>query len=118
VTSHITDNNTNFFKVLVYDLFSPILFHPQDAPEKYMRSLFSTMAHQLRIHRRRALIPTMLSLDTFLTALIFSIVLSFAQVGEHTKFDMLVLGLLFTWLPMLVIFTNVDLTPVFADRTG
>jgi hypothetical protein len=29
-----------------------------------------------------------------------------------------VLGLLFTWLPMLVIFTNVDRTPVSADRTG
>jgi hypothetical protein len=35
------------------------------------------------MHRRRALIPTMLNLGTFLIALVFSIVLSFAQVGER-----------------------------------
>jgi membrane-bound lytic murein transglycosylase len=117
VTSRITENDTDFFKVLVYGLFSPILSHQQDAAGKYTKSLLSVMAHQLRMHRRRALIPTMLNLGTFLIALVFSIVLSFAQVGEHTKVDMLVLGLLFTWLPMLVIFTNVDRTPVSADRT-
>jgi hypothetical protein len=118
VTTHITKNDTEFFKVLVYGLFSPTLSHRQDVAGKYTRQLLSAIAHQLRMHRRRALIPTMLNLGTFLVALVFSIVLSFAQVGEYTKVDMLVLGLLFTWLPMLVIFTNVDRTPVSADRTG
>jgi hypothetical protein len=118
VTSHINKQDNEFFKVLVYGLYSPILSDPHDAAAKYTRSLLAVIAHQLRMCRRRGMIPIMLSLGTFLVAFVFSIVLSFAQVGEHTKVDMLVLGLLFTWLPMLVIFTNVDRTPVSIDRTG
>lgn len=117
VTRHLSKKDNEFFKTLVYGLFSPILAGSQDEAAKHTRHLLAVIAHQLRMHRRRALIPTMLNLGTFLVALVFSIVLSFAQVGEHTKVDMLVLGLLFTWLPMLVIFTNVDRTPVSADRT-
>ncbi|KAH7408076.1 hypothetical protein DE146DRAFT_361438 [Phaeosphaeria sp. MPI-PUGE-AT-0046c] len=118
VTSHIREKNSDFFKVLVYALFNPMLADSQNAAARYTKPLLTVIAHQLRMHRRRAFIPTMANLGTFLIALVFSIVLSFAQVGEHTKVDMLVLGLLFTWLPMLVIFTNVDRTPVSADRTG
>lgn len=117
VTTHVNKKDDEFFKTLVYGLFSPILSDSQDEAAKHTKHLLAVIAYQLRMHRRRALIPTMLNLGTFLIALVFSIVLSFAQVGEHTKVDMLVLGLLFTWLPMLVIFTNVDRTPVSADRT-
>lgn len=118
VTSHVSSNNGDLFQVLVYGLFRPILSSPDDAATIYTINLLTVIAHQLRMHRRRAVIPIMLNLCTFLITLVFSIVLSFAQVGEHTKVDMLVLGLLFTWLSMLVIFTNVDRNPVSADRTG
>jgi len=118
VTSRVSGKDTKFFSVLVYGLFNPILSGPQNAAMKYTKNLLSVIAHQLRMHRRRAVIPTIANLVTFLIAFVFSIVLSFAEVGENTKVDMLVLGLLFTWLPMLVIFTNVDRTPVSSDRTG
>lgn len=105
-------------QVLVYGLFSPALGDVHTEATELTTMLLTTIAHQLRMFRRRAVMPTMASLGTFLIAFIFSVVLSFAQVGEHTKVDLLVLGLLFTWLPVLVIFTIVDRNPISSDRTG
>jgi hypothetical protein len=107
-----------FFKILVYALFWPVLGPSNEADTELTRHLLVAIAHQLRMHRRRAVIPTLASLGTFLIAFVFSVVLSFADVGQYTGVDMLVLGLLFTWLPVLVIFTIVDRNPVSSARTA
>lgn len=107
-----------FFETLVYGLFAPVLGRKRERETKLTKYLLAAIAHQLRMHRRRSVMPTMASLGMFLVAFVFSVVLSFAQVGEHTKVDLLVLGLLYTWLPVLVIFTIVDRNPVSSERVA
>jgi hypothetical protein len=109
---------SKLLEALVYGLFSPALGDASTVATELTTALLTAIAHQLRMFRRRAVMPTLASLGTFLIAFVFSVVLSFAQVGEHTKVDLLVLGLLFTWLPILVIFTIVDRNPISSDRTG
>jgi hypothetical protein len=107
-----------FLEALVYGLFCPVLEDGCEESTQLTTLLLTAIAHQLRMFRRRAVMPTMASLGAFLIAFVFSVVLSFADVGDHTKVDLLVLGLLFTWLPVLVMFTIVDRNPVSSDRTG
>jgi hypothetical protein len=114
----IPDDDRTFFQTLVYGLCCPAIANRDDEDAELTRDLLSAMAHQLRMLRRRAVMPTLASLGTFLAAFIFSVVLSFAQVGENTKVDPLVLGLLYSWLPILVIFTIVDRNPVSSQRSA
>jgi hypothetical protein len=69
----------------------------------YLREIHKALAYCNRAptsdapsFHRRVVIPTMANLGTFLITLVYSIVLSFTQVDEHTKVNMLVLCLLFT----------------------
>lgn len=90
--------------------------YPDDAV--LLRELASTMAFQLRMLRRRGVIPTLGSLATFLTAFVFSVVLAFDDLGDRTTAHSLAIGLLFSWLPLLIIFTIVDRNPSSADRSA
>lgn len=90
----------------------PLAGNVEDPALIYTRQLLSEIAFQLRMLRRRAVIPTLASLGTFLVAYISSVVLSFANVAPSGSVDQLGLGLLYTWLPVLVIFTIVDRNPV------
>lgn len=49
-------------------------------------------------------------------AYIFSVVLLFAEVGGESSVDSLILGLLYGWLPILVVFATVDRNHVSANR--
>ncbi len=82
------------------------------------REILSELAYQLRMLRRRGVIPTMASLGTFIAAFVISIVLSFADAGQYATVEPLGLGLLFGWLPVLVIFAIVDRNPVSAGRSS
>ncbi|OIW22757.1 hypothetical protein CONLIGDRAFT_694582 [Coniochaeta ligniaria NRRL 30616] len=97
-----------FLETLLYGLFRPVAHRNYDGHEdgELTSQLLSQLAYQLRI------------LATFLVAFVFSVVLSFAEVGESSTVDPLILGLLFSWLPVLVIFTIVDRNPVSSERTG
>lgn len=109
-----------FLVTLLYGLFRPVV-HRRDDPHgdgELTSQLLSQLAFQLRMLRRRAVIPTLASLATFLVAFVFSVVLSFAEVGTSSTVDPLILGLLFSWLPVLVIFTIVDRNPISSERTG
>jgi hypothetical protein len=114
------NNAKEFITVLMYGLFRPV---PANTPDftgtddrKKTAKLLSELAMALRMLRRRGVIPTLSSLATFLVAFVISIVLSFADVrGSIVNF--LVLGLLFGWLPTLVIFTIVDRNPVSSGRS-
>ena len=104
-------------ETLIYGLFRPM--SGDRAPDvELTRQLLTMLAFQLRMYRRRGVIPTLANLGVFLVAYIFSVVLAFAQLGdENTPFS-LAFGLLVTWLPLLVIFSIVDRNPVSSKRTS
>jgi len=109
---------TDHLATLLYGLFRPTVQDGFD-PHKdgvLTSQLLSQLAFQLRMLRRRAVIPTLASLASFLVAFVFSVVMSFAEVGESSSVDPLIIGLLFSWLPVLVIFSVVDRNPVSVDR--
>jgi len=80
--------------------------------QRITRNLLNTLAHKLRMHRRRGVVPILANLAVFLLAYIFSIVLAFSDLGENTTVFVLDLALLFSWLPVLVVFAIVDRNPV------
>lgn len=110
-------DSERFYTALVYGLFRP-LPQPDDPDQRYTAQLLSDVAFQLRMLRRRGVIPTLASLGTFITAFIFSIVLAFDEEAGNRTGSPLTLGLLYCWLPLLVIFTIIDRNPVSADRSA
>lgn len=76
------------------------------------------LAFQLRLYRRKGVYPLWFSLIWFLLAFIFSIVIAFAQLGDNTTAHSLALGLLLSWMPVLVLATIIDRNPVASTRCG
>lgn len=113
-------NSERFYTALVYGLFRPDPHSgvKYDPDQHYTAELLSDMAFQLRMLRRRGVIPTLAGLGTFITAFIFSIVLAFDEEAGNRTGSPLTLGLLYCWLPLLVIFTIIDRNPVSADRSA
>ena len=115
-----------FLEVLVYGLFRPLTAAGGSADEEggeadavlLLRELAATMAFQLRMLRRRGVLPTLGSLATFLIAFVFSVVLAFDDLGDRTTAHSLGIGLLFGWLPLLIISSIIDRNPVSADRSA
>lgn len=111
-----------FLEVLIYGLFRPLTATSTDedgeADAVLLRELAATMAFQLRMLRRRGVIPTLGSLATFLIAFVFSVVLAFDDVGDRTTAHSLGIGLLFGWLPLLIMSSIIDRNPVSADRSA
>ncbi|KAB5560223.1 hypothetical protein GE09DRAFT_962289 [Coniochaeta sp. 2T2.1] len=101
-----------FLEVLVYGLFRPLRaesaeeYEDGGADAVLLRELAATMAFQLRI------------LVTFLIAFVFSVVLAFDDLGDRTTAHSLGIGLLFGWLPLLIISSIIDRNPVSADRSA
>ncbi|KAK4445168.1 hypothetical protein QBC34DRAFT_358660 [Podospora aff. communis PSN243] len=108
--------NGRFAKTLIYGLFRPLRDPDDDADIQYTKQLLALLAFQLRLLRRRGVVPMMLSLGTFLAAFVFSIYQAFGATGEGVDVTALTLGLLYSWLPMLVICSIVDRNPVSSDR--
>ena len=75
------------------------------------------LAFQLRLQRRRGVWPLAFNLVWFLLAFIFSIVVAFDEsLGDNSTAHSLALGLLLTWLPVVVVATIVDRNPISATR--
>lgn len=104
-------------RVLVYGLFRPLSPNNSEHDVVLLQQLLSMMAHQLRMQRRRGVIPTLARLGTFLVCFVFSAILAFGEMGDNTTAHSLALGLLVLWLPLLETFAIVDRIPVSADRT-
>ncbi|KAM7210408.1 hypothetical protein V8F06_014212 [Rhypophila decipiens] len=116
---------TRMLKALVYGIFRPLSDERTadgTAPAQDVeltRQLLVQVAFQLRMLRRRGVIPMLANLGTFLVAFIFSVVLAFASLGDGSNSNFsLAFGLLVTWLPLLVVFTIVDRNPISSERTA
>ncbi|KAK3332753.1 hypothetical protein B0T19DRAFT_353144 [Cercophora scortea] len=127
----LPDNNL-YFKTLVYGLLRPTA-HISEALALELREtrdepvpldilltdeLLENIAYQLRMLRRRSVIPTLASLALFLVAFVFSVVLTFGDLGTDNDVLYMSLGLFLLWLPILVTFSIVDRNPVSSKRTA
>jgi hypothetical protein len=104
--------------VLTYGLFRPL--SNGNAPDvELTNQLLVQLAFQLRMLRRRGVIPMLANLAMFLAAFVFSVFLAFTELeGDTTTPFSLAFGLLLTWLPLLVVFTIVDRNPISSERTS
>lgn len=109
-----------FHASLVFGLFRPLAKNngSVDHDQQYTAELLSTIAFQLRVLRRRGVIPTLASLAIFLVAFLFSLVLAFGDIDGNRTGAPLTLGLIYCWLPVLVILSIIDRNPVSAERTA
>lgn len=73
------------------------------------------LAEQLRAGRKRGVVPIYISTWWFLFALALSIQSAFGDLGHNTTAHDLALGLLLSWLPVLILCSIVDRNPVTAD---
>jgi hypothetical protein len=126
------DPSRGFLEILTYGLFRPVVgiggevgFQPNDPEvedrveeaETMTTELLREMAFHLRMLRRRGVYPAMVNILVFFIAFAISLVLAFGDVGEGTTGHVLTLGVLVSWLPLLVLFTILDRNPVSADRS-
>ena len=110
----------HFYIPLLYGLLRPTVDPNQDAhsDKEILRQLLSVLAFQLRMLRRRAVIPALASLGVYIVAFVISVSILFIEVGPGAMVAPLVLGLLFNWLLVLVGFTIIDRDPISSERTG
>jgi hypothetical protein len=90
----------------------------QDPDVELSEQLLLALAFELRMLRRRGVIPMLVNLWTFLVAFIFSVVLAFAELDGGSNAFSLAFGLLVTWIPLLLVFTIVDRNPISSDSTA
>lgn len=115
----LEENGTSqpMLDLLVYGLFRPM---SDDGSEdvQLTRQLTLSLAFALRMLRRRGVIPMLANLAVFLVAFVFSLVLTFHDLGggDGSFSFSLAFGLLMTWLPLLVVFSIVDRNPVSSAR--
>ncbi|KAK4202353.1 hypothetical protein QBC40DRAFT_43685 [Triangularia verruculosa] len=135
-------SKTEFLEPLIYALFrgfvpldvgeaaalalSTTYPPPNTTPEQRERSeqakiwtseLLQEMAFQLRMLRRRGVYPSLVNVFLFCVAYAMAVVLAFSDVGERTTAHALALGILVSWLPLLVLFSILDRNPMSADRS-
>lgn len=129
---NVTKDENLFFKVLIYGLFRPQAYiHPNLEVQLSIdtgngrpidmvltEELLVTLAYQLRMLRRRGVIPILGSLVVFLVAFVFSVVLTFGEFGDNINVIYMSIGLFVLWLPILVMFSIVDRNPVSSERSA
>ncbi|KAK4984754.1 hypothetical protein LTR66_008388 [Elasticomyces elasticus] len=112
-------------QVLLYGLFRPLSkdtedrrVHDPDTDISATRVLLYNLAFQLRMLRRRGVYPQFINIIWFLVAFTISLVTAFADLGNNTTAHSLALGLLLSWLPVLVTMMIVDRNPSASTRAG
>ncbi|KAF1984168.1 hypothetical protein K402DRAFT_359520 [Aulographum hederae CBS 113979] len=74
-----------------------------------------TLASRLREGRKRGVVPVFISTMWFIFSLAISIQSAFGLIGSNSQAHDLALGLLLSWLPVLILCSIVDRNPVAAD---
>lgn len=110
-----------FITALVYGLFRPLTVDNMwpngvEAQAK-AGALLQEMAFQLRMLRRRGVYPAFISIFVFFVAYAVSLVLAFGGLGDRATAHSLALGILVSWLPLMLLFAILDRNPVSADRS-
>ncbi|KAK0620900.1 hypothetical protein B0T14DRAFT_587753 [Immersiella caudata] len=129
-------DKTLFFKTLIYGLFRPrasltmetkkqlVTRRPADLADHepldmiLTRDLLIELAFQLRMLRRKMVIPVLTSLAVFLVAYVFSVVLAFGDLDKGIDVVYMSIGLFVLWLPVLVAFGIIDRNPTSSERTA
>lgn len=104
---------------VLYGLYEPLSSGPDDATKKKekTRHLILLVSHALRQQRRRGVVPLICTMVIFLAAFIFSIMLAFYADADSTVTP-LTLGLLYSWIPAMVMLTIVDRNPHSPERAA
>jgi hypothetical protein len=118
------DFDPDFLRALVYGLLRPVS-KVTDANEQrevkevaLTKELLSELAFQLRLQRRRGVLPNFMSLAVFIASFAFSVAQAFTDAGSNYPVLTLTSALLYSWLPMLVIFIIVDRNPNSCERSA
>ena len=74
------------------------------------------LARIVRVGRKRGVVGIFLSEGLFVTALAISIYGAFGRIGNNETAHELGIGLLLSWLPMLVLSSITDRNPVATDE--
>lgn len=90
-------------------LFTPVRWEKLD-------NLNEHLAFQLRLQRRKGVYPFYISILWFGMSFAFSIVISFAALGDNSTAHSLALGLMLSWVPVIVFASVVDRNPTSATR--
>ena len=80
-----------------------------------LNRLRQSLARELRLKRRRGVVPVFISTLWFVFSLGLSIQAAFGFLGENAQAHDLALGLLLAWLPVLILSSIVDRNPVAAN---
>ena len=103
---------------LVYGLLRPKMIRQREF-DKYKHAsdaILRQLAHQLRMLRRRAVWPLVASSIWFAIASAISIEVAFGDLGDNTTAHSLALGLLLSWLPIMVLASVVDRNAISSTR--
>jgi hypothetical protein len=91
-------------------------FEDLDRVVRLTRALLPLLAHHLHLLRRRGMYPLTISLGWFIVAFAVGIYQSFRQVGDYTTAHSLAIGLLLSWVPVLVLMSIADRNPNGVER--
>ncbi|KAF2721248.1 hypothetical protein K431DRAFT_224609 [Polychaeton citri CBS 116435] len=83
--------------------------------QERLDTLRRALAQDLRKTRRRGVVPVFVSVMWFLFSLSISIQSSFDDLGRNSTAHDLALGLMLSWMPVLILCSIVDRNPVSAD---
>ena len=103
-------------KLLRIALFSNAL--PLPASGEHVPTLAeirARLAQNLRGFRKKGVVPVFITMFWFLFALAISIQAAFGQIGENATAHDLAIGLLLSWLPVLILVSIVDRNPTATD---
>jgi hypothetical protein len=81
-----------------------------------IKVLTPLLAHHLHLLRRRGMYPLTISIVWFMAAFATGIYQSFREVGDYTIAHSLAVGLLLSWLPILVLMSIADRNPNGVER--
>ncbi|KAK1757030.1 hypothetical protein QBC47DRAFT_443745 [Echria macrotheca] len=112
-------NLNKLLSTLLYGIFRPLSLGGLSLREQknveLTTALLEILSTQLRINRRRGVIPMLLSLVTFYMAFSFSVALAFGDMGDSTSIFVLDIGIFFSYVPVEVCLLLLDRSPNDSD---
>lgn len=103
-------------KLLRIALFSDALpLSSHEADPDTLPQARARLARSLRIFRKKGVVPVFVTMFWFLFALAISIQSAFSEIGTNATAHELAIGLLLSWLPVLILVSIVDRNPVATD---